>query len=129
MNTQNLLIHCPAKPGFNRIFDVGEYNMKLTGFGLLVLRAGESRQSDTGSFEVALVLLGGKCRVTGDGFDFVEVGGRKAVHGLSAAQYEVHRYCAHRRGDRGQLLPGEPRHRASDRHYAGDDPHLLPWAG
>ena len=27
MNTQNLLIHCPAKPGFNRIFDVGEYNM------------------------------------------------------------------------------------------------------
>ena len=79
MNTQNLLIHCPAKPGFNRIFDVGEYNMKLTGFGLLVLRAGESRQSDTGSFEVALVLLGGKCRVTGDGFDFVEVGGRKNV--------------------------------------------------
>ena len=73
MNTQNLLIHCPAKPGFNRIFDVGEYNMKLTGFGLLVLRAGESRQSDTGSFEVALVLLGGKCRVTGDGFDFAEV--------------------------------------------------------
>ena len=72
MNTQNLLIHCPAKPGFNRIFDVGEYNMKLTGFGLLVLRAGESRQSDTGSFEVALVLLGGKCRVTGDGFDFAD---------------------------------------------------------
>ena len=122
MNTQNLLIHCPAKPGFNRIFDVGEYNMKLTGFGLLVLRAGESRQSDTGSFEVALVLLGGKCRVTGDGFDFVEVGGRKNV-------FEVHRYCAHRRGDRGQLLPGEPRHRASDRHYAGDDPLLLPRAG
>ena len=75
----NLLIHCPAQPGFNRIFELGEYNMKLTAFGLLVLKAGESCKSDSGEFEVALVLLGGKCRISGETFDFPEVGERKNV--------------------------------------------------
>ncbi len=79
MNNQELLIHCDARPGFNRIFEVGEYGMKLTGFGLLVVKAGETWRSTTGNFEVALVLLGGKCRVLGDGFDFAEVGGRRNV--------------------------------------------------
>ncbi len=75
----DLLIHCPAKSGFNRIFELGEYNMKLTGFGLLVLKAGESCKSDSGEFEIALVLLGGKCRISGGNFNFPEVGERKNV--------------------------------------------------
>ncbi len=75
----NLLIKTTPKQGYVNIFEPGEYNMKLTRFGLLTLEAGTSWKSETGEFEVALVLLGGKCSVKGDGFEFAEVGGRKNV--------------------------------------------------
>ena len=79
MNDKNLLIHLAPEQGYNNVFELGEYNMKLTRFGILQLKAGSSWSSDTGEFEVALVMLGGKCSVKGDKFEFAEVGGRKNV--------------------------------------------------
>lgn len=73
------LIHCPGNPGYNPIFAVGEHEMQLTSFGLLVLGAGETYTADTADFECALVLLGGKCAVAGKDFNFAEVGRRKNV--------------------------------------------------
>ena len=75
----NLLIHTAPVQGYNRIFDIGEYRMRLTRFGLIKLAAGMTYAGNTGENELALVLLGGKCSVKGDGFDFAEVGGRKNV--------------------------------------------------
>jgi 5-deoxy-glucuronate isomerase len=92
--TANLRIPCPGNPGFNRIFDLGARGMKLTRFGLLRLGAGRRYAADTGECEAALVLLGGTCRVRGDGFDFAEVGGRRDVFsGKPHAVYLPRRTC------------------------------------
>ena len=79
MSSDNLLIHLSPKQGYNKIFDVGEYNMELTSFGLIQLADGTSYKGSTGDFEVALVLLGGKCSVKGRDFQFAEVGKRRNV--------------------------------------------------
>lgn len=79
MNDRGLLIHCKPCEGYNRILRPGEYGMKLTEFGLLKLSAGQTHEGDTGEHEAALVLLGGRGRFRGDGFDFVDVGGRANV--------------------------------------------------
>ena len=79
MNDKNLLIHLDPIQGYNNVFELGEYDMKLTRFGILQLKAGSSWSSETGEFEVALVILGGKCSVKGDDFDFAGVGARKNV--------------------------------------------------
>ena len=55
----NLLIRCKPEKGYNKIFDVGEYGMKLTKFGLIKLSKGAKYNGDTGEMEVALVLIGG----------------------------------------------------------------------
>ncbi len=79
---------CKADAGFSRVFNVGEAEMKLTGFGLLKLAAGEKHAAKTGTLEVALVILGGRCAVRGPGFDFAEVGGRADVFsGLAHTVY------------------------------------------
>jgi len=72
-------IACPAKPGYNPILAHGAHSMALTEFGLLMLRAGATHEAVTGDFEEALVFLGGRARVIGDGFDLSEVGGRASV--------------------------------------------------
>jgi 5-deoxy-glucuronate isomerase len=72
-------IPCPANPGFNRVFEIGEKGMALTGFGLLKLAAGESWSANSEGNEIALVVLGGTCSVQGDGFDFGTIGERKDV--------------------------------------------------
>ncbi len=77
MSKGKFLINLSPKQGYNKIFDVGEHNMELTSFGLIKLEKGSSYSGDTGEFEVALVLMGGKCAVCGEGFCFEEVGGRK----------------------------------------------------
>lgn len=79
MSNDKLLIHLFPKQGYNKVFDVGEYNMELTSFGLIQLADGTSYKGSTGDFEVALVLLGGKCSVKGKDFHFAEVGKRKNV--------------------------------------------------
>ena len=75
----DLLFHLKPEQGYNNVFEPGERGMELTRFGILQLAAGTSYTANTGDFEAALVLLGGKCSVKGDGFDFAEVGERKNV--------------------------------------------------
>ena len=55
----NLKIELRPTQGYNKVFDVGEYGMKLTRFGLLKLAKGTSYEGFTGENEVAFVLLGG----------------------------------------------------------------------
>ncbi len=76
------------KSGYNPVFKNHTLGMKLTSFGILALRKGETYTADTGDNEVALVILGGKCRVKGEDFDFAEVGGRKDV--FSGKPYTVY---------------------------------------
>lgn len=75
----NQLIHCPAANGFNRIFDIGEYGMAMTGFGLVKLAAGESFSARNEGMEVALVVLGGTCDVVAGNKTFKAVGKRADV--------------------------------------------------
>ncbi|MBQ8753573.1 MAG: 5-deoxy-glucuronate isomerase [Lentisphaeria bacterium] len=77
MNDKNLLIHLDPKQGYNKIFDVGEYNMKMTQFGLIKLAAGTSFTGNTGEMEVALVLMGGNFKASGDNWSFTVENGRK----------------------------------------------------
>ncbi len=74
----NLLISTQVKNGFNPVFKLGEYGMKLTEFGILKLSEGEIHTGNTGEFEVALVLLGGTCTVAGAHFELA-AGGRQDV--------------------------------------------------
>ena len=54
-------LRIPLKPvqGYNKIFDVGEYKMALTKFGLVKLAKGTTFEETTGEMEVALVHIGG----------------------------------------------------------------------
>ena len=72
----NLRISLNPQQGYNKIFDVGEYGMKLTKFGLLKLAKGSSYAGDTGETELALVLIGGNFAVQGDGWAFEVADGR-----------------------------------------------------
>ena len=55
----NLRIALNPQQGYNKVFDVGEYGMKLTQFGILKLAKGTIYESNTRENEVAFVLLGG----------------------------------------------------------------------
>ena len=72
----NLRIALKPQQGYNKIFDVGEYGMKLTQFGLLKLAKGSSYAGDTGETELALVLIGGNFAAQGDGWAFEVADGR-----------------------------------------------------
>lgn len=66
----NLKIALQPKQGYNKIFDAGEYGMKLTTFGLLKLAKGMVYEGDTAENEAALVLMGGDFRAQGEGWGF-----------------------------------------------------------
>ena len=72
----NLKIALKPQQGYNKIFDVGEYGMKLTKFGLLKLAKDTSYTGDTGEEEVAFVLIGGNFTAAGDGWAFEVADGR-----------------------------------------------------
>ena len=73
-------LRIPLKPvqGYNKIFDVGEYKMALTKFGLLRLAKGTSYAGETGETEVAFVLMGGTFAASGDGWSFEVADGRRS---------------------------------------------------
>ncbi len=77
MSSENLLIHCKPVQGYNKIFDKGEYKMELTTFGLIKLASGTKYKGNTGDCEVALVLMGGNFKASGDGWEFTVTDGRK----------------------------------------------------
>jgi len=85
------LKHYQPKNGFTRISTLGDGDLKLTEFGIINLKQGEEYSGKTGKSEVALIVLGGKCAVTGDGFEFPQVGERKDV--FSGKPYTVYIPC------------------------------------
>ena len=72
----NLLIRTTPVQGYNKIFDLGEYRMRLTRFGLIKLAAGSSYAGNTGENELALVLIGGCFAASGEGWSFSVTDGR-----------------------------------------------------
>ena len=74
----NLRISLDPQQGYNKVFDVGEYGMKLTKFGLLRLAGGTVYDGDTGESEVALVLICGNFSAKGDGWSFKVADGRRS---------------------------------------------------
>ena len=65
----NLKISLKPVQGYNKIFDVGEYKMRLTKFGLIKLAKGTTYEGDTAETEVALVLIGGNFKAECAGAD------------------------------------------------------------
>ena len=85
------LKHYETCDGFKKIAALGDGDLKLTEFGIIALEKGGSYAVASGAFEVALVVLGGTCAVSGDGFDFPRVGERKDV--FSGKPYTVYIPC------------------------------------
>ncbi|MDD5677666.1 MAG: 5-deoxy-glucuronate isomerase [Kiritimatiellae bacterium] len=78
-------------PGFTKIVKKNDMGLKLTEFGLIKLRSGEEYAAFNGANETALVVLGGRCRLQGDGFLFENVGDRKDV--FSGKPHAVYLPC------------------------------------
>jgi len=67
------------KEGLSPLFSLSNsacHTMEVDG---LMLRAGNSHSGETGGMEYGFAILGGTCRIAGDGFDFENVGCRKNV--------------------------------------------------
>ncbi len=85
------LKHYQPKSGFRKIAKLGDGGLKLTEFGILSLKKGETYSARCGKREVALIVLGGKCAVAGKDFSFPKVGARKDV--FSGKPYTVYLPC------------------------------------
>jgi 5-deoxy-glucuronate isomerase len=79
---------CDTDLGFRRILRPGDSEMKLIGFGLLKMKAGQRQVFAGDQLEVALVVLGGRCTVRGGSFEFLNIGSRKDV--FSGSPYTVY---------------------------------------
>ncbi|MFZ2640642.1 MAG: 5-deoxy-glucuronate isomerase [Verrucomicrobiia bacterium] len=75
----NYLRHYQRRDGFTRISTIGDGELQLTEFGIINLRKGQEYAADSGQSEVVLIILGGQCSVSGKGFQFNQIGGRKDV--------------------------------------------------
>jgi 5-deoxy-glucuronate isomerase len=85
------LKHYKSKSGFTKISTIGDGDLELSEFGIISLKAGENYDANSGENEIALVILGGKCSVKGDGFDFANIGKRKNV--FDGKPYTVYIPC------------------------------------
>lgn len=82
------------KDGFTKISSIGDGDLKLTEFGIINLEKGGIVSSDSGKSEIALIILGGKCSIAGDGFEFKNIGGRKDV--FSGKPHTVYIPCGNK---------------------------------
>ena len=82
------LKHYKPQNGFTKIATIGDGDLELTEFGIINLKQGESYSAESGESEVALIILGGKCSITGDGFAFKNMGERENV--FSGKPYTVY---------------------------------------
>jgi 5-deoxy-glucuronate isomerase len=80
--------------GLVKIIGKGELGLKMTEFGLINLRANEEYEASNNGNETVLIVLGGICDVTGDDFQFENVGGRKDV--FSGNPHAVYIPCQNR---------------------------------
>jgi len=65
--------------GFKKISTIGDGDLKLTEFGIINLKEGQTFAANSGASEIALVVLGGTCAVAGKDFGFKNIGKRKNV--------------------------------------------------
>jgi 5-deoxy-glucuronate isomerase len=79
------------QPGFTQLVAPGDGGLTLTSFGIINLTKGETCEAETGEMEVVLIILGGKCSVRGDGFDFPNLGERADV--FSGKPYTIYIPC------------------------------------
>lgn len=84
----NYLKHYKSQDGFTKISTIGDGDLELTEFGIIKLEQGNSYRASSGESEIALIILGGKCSVSGDGFTFENLGERKDV--FSGKPYTVY---------------------------------------
>jgi len=80
--------------GFTKISAIGDGDLKLTELGIINLKKGGNFSADTGSNEVALIILGGICSVAGNGFEFRNAGNRKDV--FSGKPHTVYIPCGNK---------------------------------
>ena len=85
------LKHYQPKNGFTKISTIGDGDLKLTEFGIINLKKDEEYNGKTAKSEVALIILGGKCSISGAGFEFKSVGERPDV--FSGKPYTVYIPC------------------------------------
>jgi 5-deoxy-glucuronate isomerase len=85
------LKHYKPQNGFTKISTIGDGDLKLTEFGIIDLKVGEEYTGSTDDNEVVLIVLGGTCSVSGDGFNFENIGERKDV--FSGKPYTVYIPC------------------------------------
>ena len=82
------LKHYQPKNGFTKISTIGDGDLKLTEFGIINLKKDEEYNGKTAKSEVALIILGGKCSISGADFEFKSVGERPDV--FSGKPYTVY---------------------------------------
>jgi len=70
---------CDTVLGFTRILRPIDSEMKLIGFGLLRMNAGQRHIFAADKLEIALILLGGRCTVRGNRFEYANIGNRQDV--------------------------------------------------
>jgi 5-deoxy-glucuronate isomerase len=85
------LKHYKVQNGFTKIAQLGDGDLALSEFGLIKLDKGENCELNSGDMENVLVILGGKCSISGAGIDFPALGERKDV--FSGKPYTVYIPC------------------------------------
>ncbi len=85
------LKHYKPQNGFTKISKIGDGELKLSEFGIISLKDGERFSEKTEGNEVALIILGGKCTIAGEGFEYNEIGARKDV--FDGKPYTVYVPC------------------------------------
>lgn len=68
-----------GKPGYSKFVQPGNGDLKLIGFGMLSLTAGQRYTLDTADQETAIVLLQGEAIIRGPGLENQKLGPRKNV--------------------------------------------------
>jgi 5-deoxy-glucuronate isomerase len=74
----------PKKEGYNELSKIGESSLKLLEFGMVHLGAGKKEVIDTVESEMALIILGGRCSIKSDDFEWKNIGARRDVFGGAA---------------------------------------------
>lgn len=96
----NYLKHYEKGGGFASIVSAGDGELRMIEFGVLNLRSGEEYGADSGSRELALIILGGTCSVSGANFEFLKIGRRQNV--FDGKPYTVYIPCGTRYTVRGE---------------------------
>ena len=82
------LKHYEQQQGFTKISTIGDGDLELTEFGIINLKRGKEYSANSVGSETALIILAGKCSVSGDGFDFKNIGKRENI--FSGKPYTVY---------------------------------------